>query len=391
MNDRPLELPVQPMRLLQICTAFRPGGIQRHVLALSAWLRVHGHHVALAGTPGDWMNERIDARFLPLDLDGVAKEGGTVARRLRNAARVALRLRAFLRRERIELIHAHESAPALVARMATIALSIPTVVSYHGSEPERIAAFGRIARVAARRVITPSHRCASDLQRLGGVDAARLRVIGIGVEPTPALDTAIVQRLRQRLLGEGGRRLVVTVARLAHQKAIDVLVEVAKRTVARHDDIRFAVVGDGPQRDDARRWAAAAGIERHLTFLGYNDRPYEFLAAADLFLLTSRWEGLPITIVEAFRAGLPVVATDAGGVGELVDDAVGKLVAIGDVEALTREVCRICEDDALRARLAANALARSAEARFSPSSVHRIFELTYAELLGRSVPAAARA
>jgi glycosyltransferase involved in cell wall biosynthesis len=371
------------MRLVQICTAFRPGGIQRHVLLLAAWLRAQGHHVALAGTPGDWMNPNLDPGFLPLDLDGVAKEGGALARRLRNAGRAASRLRSFLRREGIELIHAHESAPALVARMATIGLSIPTVVTYHGSEPERIAAFGRIARVAARRVITPSHRGASDLQKLGGVDARKLRVIGLGVEAAPALDVATVQRLRQRLLGEGGRRLVVTVARLAHQKAIDVLVEVAKRTVARHDHIRFAVVGDGPQRDDARRWAAAAGIERHLTFVGYDDRPYEFLAAADLFLLPSRWEGLPITIVEAFRAGLPVVATDAGGVRELVDDAVGKLVAIGDVDALTQEVCRICEDDALRKRLGANALARSQEPRFSPSRIHRIFESTYAELLGR--------
>jgi glycosyltransferase involved in cell wall biosynthesis len=108
-------------------------------------------------------------------------------------------------------------------------------------------------------------------------------------------------------------------------------------------------------------------------------------------LLPSRWEGLPITIVEAFRAGLPVVATDAGGVGELVDDAVGKLVAIGDVDALTREVCRICADDTLRASLAAVASTRAEEPRFSTSHVHRIFEGTYAEVLGGPAPAAAHA
>jgi glycosyltransferase involved in cell wall biosynthesis len=388
MNDPAPGIVARPMRVLQICTAFRPGGIQRHVLALSAWLRSRGHHVVLAGTPGDWLNESVDPGFLPMDLDGVAKEGGSVARRLRNAGRAALRLRPFLRRERIELVHAHESAPALVARLATIGLSIPIVVSYHGAEPERIGAFGRIAGAAARRVVALSRRGADDLQRLGGVNPAKIRVIGLGIEPEPALDGAAVERLRRRLLGEGGQRLVVTVARLSHQKAIDVLVEVARRAVAADDRIRFAVVGDGPQRDEARRWAAAAGIERHLTFAGYDDRPYEFLAAADLFLLPSRWEGLPITIVEAFRAGLPVVATDAGGVGELVDDAVGKLVAIGDVDALTREVCRICGDDVLRARLAGNALTRGAEPRFSPAHVHPLYEATYAELLGRVVAAA---
>ncbi|HEY2970737.1 MAG TPA: glycosyltransferase family 4 protein [Casimicrobiaceae bacterium] len=379
------------MRLLQICTAFRPGGIQRHVLGLSAWLREQGHHVTLAGSPGDWMNQSLDPGFLPLDLDGVAKEGGDLVRRLRNAVRAALRLRALLRPERVELIHAHESAPALVARLASIGLSIPTLVSYHGSEPERVAAFGRIARVAAWRVITPSQRSAHDLQRFGGVKAAKLQVIGLGVEAKPALDGAAVQRLRRQLLGEGGRRLVVTVARLAQQKGIDVLVEVARRTVARYDDIRFAVVGDGPLREDVRGWAAAAGIERHLTFIGYSDRPHEFLAAADLFLLTSRWEGLPLTVVEAFQAGLPVVATDAGGVREIVDDAVGKVVPIGDVDALTLQVCTICTDDELRARLAANALARAGEPRFSPSCMHRIFERTYAEALGRPFSSAMRA
>jgi glycosyltransferase involved in cell wall biosynthesis len=374
------------MRVLQIVTAFGPGGIQRHVLGLSASLRERGHYVFFAGARGTWLNESLDAAFLPLDLDGVAKEGGALARRLRNAVKAALRLRAFLRRERIELIHAHESAPALVAAIATIGMSTPTLVSYHGSEPERVAAFGRIARLAARRVITPSHRCAADLRRIGGVPASRLRIIGLGIEAGPAVDAVTVQRVRGQLLGDGGRRLVVTVARLAPQKAIDVLIEVAKRTTARHDYIRFAVVGDGPLREDVRRWAAEAGVGRYVTFTGYSDRPHEFLAAADLFLLPSRWEGLPITIVEAFRAGLPVVATDAGGVRELVDDAVGKVVAIGDVDALTQQVLAICEDDGLRARLAAGALARAGEQRFSPSYVHRIFECTYAEELGETLP-----
>src|SRR6185369_15485639 len=65
-----------PMRLLQMCTAFRPGGIQRHVLDLSAALTRRGHHVAFAGTPGEWLDERRDANFLALDLEGVAQHGG---------------------------------------------------------------------------------------------------------------------------------------------------------------------------------------------------------------------------------------------------------------------------------------------------------------------------
>ena len=374
------------MRLLQVCTAFRTGGIQRHVLDLSASLRERGHHVVLAGTPGGWRNETMDANFLALDLDGVAKQGGAFPRRLANALKAALRLRACLRRERIELIHAHESAPALVAWLATRGMSIPTFVTYHGAEPERVALFGRIARIAARRVITPSHRSANDLHHGGGVPAAMLEVIGLGVEVRPPVDEATRQRLRGELLGKDGRRLVVTVARLAHQKGIDVLIEVVRRTCTKRADVRFAVVGDGPLRDDIRRWVAEAGVGRFLTLTGHSDRPHEYLAAADLFLLCSRWEALPLTIVEAFQAGLPVVATDAGGVRELVDDSVGKVVAIGDVDALTDHVLTICADEGLHLRLAANALKRAGEARFSPSVMHRRVEHAYAEELGVTIP-----
>ena len=213
----------RPMRLLQMCTAFRPGGIQRHVLDLSAALAKRGHRVAFAGTPGEWLDERR-SDFLALDLEGVAQHEGaersaTLPRRLVNAVKAAARLREFVRRERIELIHAHESAPALVARMATIGTTIPTIVTYHGSEPERIASFARIARLTARRVITPSWRCAEDLRRIGGVAESKVKVIGLGIEPRPPVDAATRQRVRARHLGSDGRCLVVTVARRAADRS----------------------------------------------------------------------------------------------------------------------------------------------------------------------------
>jgi glycosyltransferase involved in cell wall biosynthesis len=211
-----------------------------HVLDLSAALARRGHHVAFAGTPGEWLDERRDANFLALDLEGVAQHGGADQRvalpaRIVNAFKAAARLRAFVRRERIGLIHAHESAPALVAWLATKGLAEPTLVTYHGSEPERVAGFARIARVAATRVITPSWRCAEELRRVGGIAAAKVQVIGLGIEPRPPVDDATRQRVRSRHLGADGRRLVVTIARLAHQKGIDVLIDVARelRSAAR--------------------------------------------------------------------------------------------------------------------------------------------------------------
>ncbi len=152
-----------------------------------------------------------------------------------------------------------------------------------------------------------------------------------------------------------------------------------------HPGYRFVVAGDGP--DDARLRALAQkrGLGKHLNFVGRTDQPIRHLRAADLFLLTSRWEALPFTIAEAFQAGTPAVATACSGVVELIDDSVGAVVPIGDVGAICAAVAEILSDEPRRAQMAANALERSREDRFDPDWVHRQFEQTYYDLALRAV------
>ena len=145
------------------------------------------------------------------------------------------------------------------------------------------------------------------------------------------------------------------------------------------------MVGDGPQRDEARAWASEASIADKLTFAGHSDEAQAYLAASDIFFLPSRWESLPISIVEAFQRGLPVVATDTAGVEELVDETVGRLVPVGDVDAMVAALAELAGDAALRARLSDAALRRSHEDRFSPAHVHASFEQLYRDALGEAV------
>jgi glycosyltransferase involved in cell wall biosynthesis len=367
------------VRILEMCTRFVPGGIQRHVVDLSAWLRSRGHDVVLGGTPGAWA-QPSDPDFLPVDVHNVAAEGGPLLRRLLHLARAAAGLRPELRRRGIELIHAHESAPGLVAGMAALGTGIPVLLSYHGSEPERVREFSRIARLFATKVITPSYRSGDDLIDIGGVPRSRVEVIGLGIKPAPGVDPAEISGIRQDLLGNG-KVLVITVARLAHQKGIDHLVEIVRRVCAENPHIRFAIVGDGPQREEALRWAGEAGLGDRLRFVGHSDRAEMYMAASDIFLLPSRWESLPITIVEAFRQRLPVVATDCGGVCELVDASVGRLLPIGDVAGLASAVREIAGNRSVRLALADAAFRRSGESRFDPDCVHARFEDLYRTIL----------
>jgi glycosyltransferase involved in cell wall biosynthesis len=369
------------MRLLQLSTHFGPGGISRHVIDLSGALRAQGHYVAIAGTRGRWMSEEIDRDFFYIDLHHVAEAGGPLPRRVIAAARSGIRLRRVLKAHQIHLVHAHESAAALVAWIAAIGTSIPVYVTFHGAEPERVAQFGQIARFTADCVLTPSHNSARDLREIGGVPSNRLRVMGLGVQRKPDPDPARVAAIRTELLGKDGRLLIVTVARLERQKGIDVLVEAARRSIARHAELRFVVVGEGPQRDEACGWAAKAGIGDEITFVGHSDEVECYLAASDIFFLPSRWESLPISIVEAFRQGLPVVASDTGGVAELVDETVGRVVSIGDVDAMVAALAELSSDEDLRTRLSDAALRRSQLDQFSTAHVHASFEQLYREAL----------
>ena len=377
----------EALHVLEAATQFGVGGIARHVLGLRDWLRARGHRVSLAGTPDAWAGPDTEPEFLDLPTRYVAGDGARITRRLGNLGRAALRLRRWLAENPVDLIHAHESAPALVALLARAGRPVPVAVTYHGSEPGRIAAFGRIAR-RCDLVITPSHRSAEDLARIGGVPADRLRVIGLGLAPPPEDPPDEIARARAELLGEGNR-LVVTVARLAYQKGIDILIECVARLQATHPGIRFAVVGDGPDEAMLRDLARRRGVDGHLRFVGRTERPHLYLRAADLFLLTSRWESLPISIVEAFQAGTPAVATACSGVVELIDGSVGRVVPVGDVDAICRAVVEILADEAGLAARAAAALARSREDRFKPDWVHRRFESAYLALAGREAPAGA--
>ncbi len=337
------------MRLLQVCTNYQPGGIQRHVIELSNSLRSMGHTVFLAGSPGPWMDVDKDEYFMPLNLQNVSQDGGgNFFIRICHALVSAFHLRRFIKKNPIELVHAHDTAPLLVAKLALVGKNIPLLVTYHGSSPERVKSFAIAGRFAARYVITPSYRCADELKTKGGLSEKKLKVIGLGVQPPPAVPLERIESLRGRILGPDGKFLVVIIARLTYQKGIDILINVVRNIKKQRQDIRFVLVGHGNLESEVKDWIVKAGVGSILHYEGVTTEPYLYLMAADLFLLTSRWEALPITIAEAFQSGLPVVATDTGGVSELVSPLVGRVNAVGDVDGLVLSILEVCNDDALR-------------------------------------------
>ena len=165
----------------------------------------------------------------------------------------------------------------------------------------------------------------------------RLHIIHCGVDPDlfkPVTHT-----------GRGTRLL--TVGRLASVKGTPVLIDAVKSLLPDHPDLTLTVVGDGPEREAFEQRASALGIDNHVKFVGYQSQSQvrDRLSETDLFVLPSFAEGVPVVLMEAMAAGVPVVATRIASIAELVDDnQSGRLVPPGDGEALTGAIDALLND-----------------------------------------------
>lgn len=370
------------LRVLQFCTNFKKGGgIQNHVMGLSVYLRLKGHNVWFAGEAANSGLDETERDFLSLDMHQISETTGKVSivKRVLALLRASSKLRTFLRRHGIQLIHAHETAPALVARLATLGTNVKTIMTFHGSAPTRLPSAAKTGQRCADLVASPSKTCLKNLIS-NGLNPKKARVFGLGIPPMIEASAETIRDVRNQYVRQPDDVMIFSASRLSHQKGIDVMIDVAARVVAKHPNAYFVVAGDGVLANQVTDWAVRAGVSENIIFMGRVDNVNEHLQASDVFLLTSRWEAFPISIVEAFRAGRPVVATRCGGVEELVDGEVGRLCEVEDVEALSDAICALVDSPSQRVACGVRARHRSQNARFDPESVHADIEKEYAFL-----------
>lgn len=167
------------------------------------------------------------------------------------------------------------------------------------------------------------------------------------------------ERIRRELGVPEGDLLVVTVAGLRAEKGYDVLLEAAQLVARRQLPLRFAAAGDGALAEDLQARHSTLGLGETFRFLGHRTDALELVAAADIFVLPSRQEGLPVSLMEATSVGAPIVATSVGGVSQIIEDGFsGVLVAPGDPVALAEALEDLARDPSRRNELGRQALDR---------------------------------
>jgi glycosyltransferase involved in cell wall biosynthesis len=342
------------VRIAYIITRADPiGGAQIHVRDLAAAVRRQGHSATvITGGSGAFVDE-----LRAQDTPTVVLRHLSVPIRPVRDVRALREIRAVLAELRPDLLAAHSSKAGTLGRLAGRSLQVPVVFTVHGwaftpGVPALQAAlYRRIERLAgpfASRIITVSEfdrRLALDA-RIATAD--RVVTVHNGMaDVAPAL-RADPARTPPRL---------VMIARFGAQKDHPTLL----RALAglRQHQWELDLIGEGPLMAQTKSLATTLGIDGRVRFLGQRMDVDQVLAGAQASLLVTNWEGFPLSILEAMRAGLPVVASSVGGVGESVRDGeTGYLVPRGDVELLRDRIGRLLASAELRARLGAHARLR---------------------------------
>jgi glycosyltransferase involved in cell wall biosynthesis len=381
------------MKIIHAIARLNVGGSALSVLELAAGQRRRGHDVlVVAGRipAGEASMENVadvlDVPYLHLStLQREVSAGSDLA--------TVRALRTLIRQRRPDVLHTHTSKAGATGRTAAAiagrARPAAVVHTYHGHvlsgyfDPSRERAYRIAERTLAHitdRLITVSDAVRDDLVRFQIARPEKFAVVPYGFDLDARVHSDEATRARKRkeaavddgfVIGWAGRLTAI-------KRPLDLV-----RTVAAVEGSVLVLAGDGELRADVEALARELGVSDRVRLLGYVADMGSWYAAFDAFLLTSANEGAPVVAIEAQSAGVPVVATDAGGTRNVVDDdETGFIVQVGDLEALADRLTRLRDSDALRERLGATGAERM-RSKFSVDRMVDNTERVYSEILSR--------
>jgi glycosyltransferase involved in cell wall biosynthesis len=360
-------------RILLLITLAETGGAQTYVAGLLPALAGRFDVTVAAHGPGPLRDAAAAAgvRYVPLRH----------VRRDLHPARDLLglmELLALMRREQPDIVHANSSKAGVLGRVAAALARVPVrIFTVHGwafkAYAEPVSTLYRWADRLMRPLTTVTI-CVSERELAAGLAAGTCSPRRTVVIPT-AVDGAAAPEARH----DGRPPRLVTVGRLAAPKDPVTFVRALARV---REPFAAVVVGDGPDRARVEAEIRAAGLAGTVELAGERRDVDRLLAAADVFVLSSRSEGAPLSVLEAMAAGVPVVASAVGGVPEIVGDA-GLLVPPEDPDALAAAIDRLLADGPLRCRLGTAGRDRVRE-RFDIAQLRRAHLELYARELERA-------
>lgn len=343
------------------------GGAQIHVYDLAKKMHEQGHDVTvLVGGKGVFYNLLAENGLNVIELKKLKRELNIIIDFL-----AVIELIKIFRKTEPNLVTLHSSKAGLIGRIACFLLRVPTIFTVHGwsfaegiSERKRkvFAFLEKLLGKISTHIITVSEADKKLALDLNVVNQSHMTAIHNGVKP--------LKKINQ--FRKTNTFKLISVARFSEQKDHETLLRALSLVSNRQWELDL--VGDGPLENDMVELAEKLGISGNLNFLGLRKDVPDLLSQADMFVLISNWEGLPLSILEAMSIGLPIIASDVGGVNESVKDGFnGRIISRGDTSRLKDVLEETIENEKLLDLYGHNSKSRFEE----EFTFKRQFEKTY--------------
>lgn len=334
------------MKVLSISTHFNIGGISNYILTLAAALKKRGVETIVASSGGDLVPE--------LNSHGIKHVRIPVATKFEFDPRLliaALALRGTVKAEGVDIIHAHSRVSQVVAYLLSGMTGIPVVTTCHGYFKLRLR---RLFDTWGSKVIAISRAVKEHLISDLKVSANRVELVYSGIDPDrfdrDYSDDEI--RRAKTSLGLKDGPVVGTIGRLSSVKGQRYLVEALATVMAERRDVQGLIIGGGPEKIALETQARSMGISDSLKFVNSTVDTHRFLSLMDIFVFPSVKEGLGIALLEALASARPSIASDIGGIGDIIKDGSdGILVKVGDPSAIAEAVIKLLDNKVLAAEL----------------------------------------
>lgn len=294
---------------------------------------------------------------------------------------LVVRLAGHFRRQKPQLVQSFLFHANIIARLAAWFARVPTVISgirvaEHGSRWHL-----RIDTITAGFVdqyVCVSKSVAEFSRVTGKVAPGKIHVIGNGIDLSAVDREGMISA--QDLGLPADRRMVTFVGRLDEQKGLEMLLQGAPEWLAEFPDHDLVIVGDGPLRSSLGQLSSRLGIDQRVRFLGWQQNVLGILKGSRLFVLPSKWEGMPNALLEAMAVGLPAVCSDVEGAAELLGDKNPQLVSERNAAEFAARIEVLLRDSSLRSALGTENR-RRVEQQFSMHKMVTAYETLYSSLL----------
>ncbi len=332
--------------VLRVVSNLGTGGVQRRLVSLLPYINKEKFNITVCSFKDGPLKKKLTEAGFKVFI---------IPRRFKFDPFCIIRLIKLIKQEKIQIIHTHAHKPNTTARIAAILARVPIIIANEHNVDEWKSAFQKLIDSFLCRFTDIIIVVSMGVQKFcqsTGIPSCKFRLIYNGVEVDKFKNKEFREAKRKELGIDENTLVIGTVGRIHPQKGHGLLVEITEELLLEHKSLLFLIIGKGYLEKELIRKIKTLNVSEHFLFLGEREDIPELLSCMDIFVLPSIREGFPNTILEAMASSLPVVATDVGGVRELIiPDETGFIVPSADISALYESLSKLIKDKDLRIKM----------------------------------------